>query len=82
MHFREAGARLEFSLLRGRGPARGWVSLRVKGRSLLEAVTIPEEPETQVPQVALEDPDLGVADGWANWHGFRRALDIHATTCN
>ncbi|CAE7512864.1 unnamed protein product [Symbiodinium pilosum] len=81
VHFREAGARLEFSLLRGRGPARGWVSLRVKGRSLLEAVTIPEEPETQVPQVALEDPDLGVANGWANWHGFRRALDIHATTC-
>eukprot|EP00434_Breviolum_minutum_P011728 symbB.v1.2.010348.t1/scaffold675.1/size173442/6 len=47
------GDRLGFQLLRGSGPSEGYVSIKIKGKELLERCQ-PESPETHIPHVSLE----------------------------
>lgn len=49
------GERLGFQLLRGAGPLEGYVSLRIKGKELLQKCLVPlDPPETHVPNVSME----------------------------
>ncbi|CAK9085999.1 unnamed protein product [Durusdinium trenchii] len=74
-------SRLRFRLLRGTGPRAGFVSVKIKGKALLEECEL-ETPTTHLPRVTMEVEMPG--DGFTAWFPFRRVAnfrDLADSTC-